>query len=218
MSEEKLRAEPPYRLRRNKVQGSYSKERIFALLDSAAICHLAVIDEGLPVVIPTLYARMEEVILVHGSRGSSVLKAAQAQEKVNLVVTLVDALVLPDNIFDHTVDYRSVSVAGRARLVREPAAKAQALEHLSRVVLPGRWEQVRRPNDTELRQTSVVEVAIEQAVMKSSQADPEELDSPHAWTGRLVLGKRPVLPAPSRSWQQSLGAIEPTQLAARFLR
>ena len=218
MSEERLRAEPPYRLRRNKVQGSYSKERIYALLDSAAICHLAVVDQGLPVVIPTLYARMGDEILVHASRASSVLKAAQAHESVNLVVTLVDALVLPDNIFDHTIDYRTVSVAGRVRLIEEPAAKARALEHLSRVVLPGRWEQVREPNDTELRQTSVIAVAIEQAVMKSSETDPEELDSPRAWTGRLIFGERPVLPAPSQSWKESVGTIDPPQLASRFVR
>lgn len=218
MSEEKLRAEPPYRLRRNKVQGSYSKERIYELLDSAAICHLAVVEDGLPVVIPTLYARMGDEVLLHGSRASSVLKAAGSQEKVNLVVTLVDALVLPDNIFDHTVDYRTVSVAGRARLVNEPVAKARALEHLSRVVLPGRWEQVRGPNDAELRQTSVIAVAIEQAAMKFSDTDLEEIDSAAAWTGRLVFGERPVQPAPSKSWKDSVGSIDPSRIASRFLR
>lgn len=218
MTQKRLRAEPPYRLRRNKGQGDNSTERIYALLDSTAVCHLAVVEDGLPVVIPTLYARMGDEILIHGSRASSVLKAAQSQAMVNLVVTLVDALVLPDNIFNHTVDYRTVSVAGRARLLEDPMEKSRALEHLSGKVLPGRYQTVREPTAKELRQTSVIAVAIEQAVMKFSETGLEELDSPDAWTGKLILGPRPVSPQPSRSWERATAGIDAAEVASRFLR
>ena len=169
-------------------------------------------------VIPTLYARMDDEILVHGSRASSVLKAAQARSMVNLVVILVDALVLPDNIFDHTIDYRTVSVAGRAHLIDDPVAKARAAEHLSRAVRPGRYETVRAPDAKELRQTSLNAVSIEQAVMKFSDTGLEELDSSDTWTGKQALGLRPVSPLPSNSWNKDRTGTDAEQVASRFLR
>ena len=101
-----MRAGPHKRLQRHEVQPSYSQVRILSHMDSAAICRLGVVAEGLPVVIPTSCARMEEETPVDESRGSSVLEAARAQARLDLV----DELVLRENIFDHMIDYCSVSV------------------------------------------------------------------------------------------------------------
>ena len=155
---------------------------------------------------------------MHGSRTSSVLKAGQARSMVKLVVTLVDGAVLPDNIFAHTIDYGTVSVAGPAHLIDHRVAKARAIGRLSSAVLPGRYQAVRVPDAKELRQTSLIPVSIEQAVMKFSDTGSEELDSSHTWTGKLVLGLRQVSSIPSKSWKKDRTGIHAEQVASRFLR
>ncbi len=206
----------PYRLRRNKDQGSYSREEIYELLDSEALCHLAVVIDNSPVVIPTLYARRGDEILVHGSRASSILRAAQSHALVNLMVTRLDALVLPDAIFEHTIDYACVSVAGFARIIDDEAEKSAALNYLSESVFPGRYAQVREPNDSEARQTTIIAIAIEQATLKFSRTDLAAIDSPSTWTGRIRLGKRPLTLEPSSSWETQRPQGDFEALAAKF--
>ncbi len=187
-------------------------------MDSAAVCHPAVVEEGLPVVIPTLYAGMNDEILVHGSRASSVLEAGQARSIVNLVVTLADAVVLPDNIFDRTIDYRTVSLAGPAYLIDLPLAKARAIGHLSRASLPGRYEAVHAPDAKELSQTSLIAVSVEQAVMKVSDTGLEDLDSWDTWTGKPLLCLRQATAIPSKSRKKDRTGVDAEQMASRILR
>ena len=207
---------PPYRLRRNKNQASYAKSEIYALLDTAALCHLGVVIDGSPVVIPTLYARRANEILVHGSRASSVLASARSGSRVNLVVTVIDALVLPDSIFEHTIDYSSVSVAGTAREITSNPEKSQALTYLSEAVLPGRYAKVREPSESELRQSTVLSIEIEDASLKFSHTDLTEIDSPGVWTGRIALGARPLAVQPSASWLGQEGSSDLEAMAAKY--
>lgn len=178
-------------MRRLHERGAYDRETIDAVLDAALVCHLGFVSDGAPVVIPTLHARVGDELLLHGSAASRALRAAGSGLDVCVTVTLLDGLVLARSIFEHSVNYRSVMVFGRARAVEDPAEKLAALRALSDQLLPGRWDDVRAPSRQELKGTSVLVLGLQEASAKVRNGPPEDGEGPDGeldvWAGEIPL-------------------------------
>lgn len=178
------------RVRRAPERGSDDPQVVRAILDAAFLCHLGTVVDGRPVVIPTLYGRDGDALVLHGSAASRTMRRGAAGLPVCATVTLVDGLVLARSAFHQSANYRSVVVHGDAEVVDDPHAKRAALEVLTEHVAPGRAAEVRPPSDAELRATTVLRLPLTHAVAKvrahGVADDVEDLDLP-VWSGVLPL-------------------------------
>src|SRR2546428_8049446 len=141
-------------VRRLPPRGVYDRAAVFAILDEALVSHVGFVRDGQPFVIPTIFARVEDRLYLHGSAASRMLGALAEGADVCVTVTLVDGLVLARSAFHHSMNYRSVVVLGRARLVTDPEEKRAALEAGVEHGVPGRSRDGRDPSERELRGTS----------------------------------------------------------------
>ncbi|HMM78163.1 MAG TPA: pyridoxamine 5'-phosphate oxidase family protein [Gammaproteobacteria bacterium] len=187
------------RLMRYPTRGHYDKATIYPILDEALICHVGFSIDGQPYVIPTIHARMGDELLLHGLKGGRLLEHIGAGNPICVAVTLLDGLVLARTAFNHSMNYRSVVLYGRGAAIEEPAAKLAALERLTEQVAPGRWRDVRPPNDKELKATTIVGIDIESATAKIRQGPPgddgEDLAFP-VWAGVVPT---PIVPQPPQT-------------------
>jgi uncharacterized protein len=161
------------RVRREPQRGRYDRETIDAILDEALLCHLGFEVDGRPYVIPTLHARVGDVLYVHGSAASRMLRHAASGALVCVTVTLFDGLVLARSVFNHSVNYRSVVLLGTATLV-EGDEKRSALHALTEQLAPGRWDEARQPTAKELKATWILSVPIEEVSAKVRNGPPED--------------------------------------------
>jgi nitroimidazol reductase NimA-like FMN-containing flavoprotein (pyridoxamine 5'-phosphate oxidase superfamily) len=177
-------------LKRLPKRAEYDRERVYAILDEAFICHIGFVSDGQPYVIPTGYGRLGNVLYVHGSAASRMLRNLSEGIDVCVTVTLIDGLVLARSAFHHSFNYRSVVILGKARLVEDAAEKIAALRAFTENVMPGRWDQVREPNETELKVTTVLALPLEEVSAKvrtGGPIDDEEDYSLPVWAGVLPL-------------------------------
>jgi nitroimidazol reductase NimA-like FMN-containing flavoprotein (pyridoxamine 5'-phosphate oxidase superfamily) len=168
-----LRPDKRIRITREPQRGRYDRETIDAILDEALLCHLGFEVDGQPYVIPTLHARVGDIVYVHGSAASRMLKQLAGGVRVCLTVTLFDGLVLARSVFNHSVNYRSVVLLGTAQLVPD-GEKAEALHALTEQLAPGRWEEARQPTAKELKATWILALPIEEASAKVRSGPPED--------------------------------------------
>ena len=185
-----LEATERTRVRRLPKRAVYDKAQIYSILDEGFICHLGFVAEGQPYVIPTGYARIEDSIYLHGSAASRMIRTAAEGLDVCVTVTLVDGFVLARSAFHHSMNYRSVVVLGKARLVTERDEKWKALQGFTNHIVPGRWEEARQPNEQELKGTSVLALAIEEASAKVRTGGPIDDEEDYAlpvWAGVVPL-------------------------------
>jgi nitroimidazol reductase NimA-like FMN-containing flavoprotein (pyridoxamine 5'-phosphate oxidase superfamily) len=191
-------ASPRTTVRRQRQRGVYDAATIEAVLDEALICHVGVVVDGAPVVLPTVHARRDRTLYLHGARANAMLRAGDGAE-VCVTATLVDALVLARSAFHHSVNYRSVVVRGPARAVTDPEEQRAALDALVEHVAPGRSAETRPPTDEELRTTLVLAVGLDEASAKVRTGPPLDEPEDHAlphWAGELPLAVVPGPPVP----------------------
>src|SRR5436189_703110 len=150
------------RVVREPQRATYDRPTIYRILDEGFICHVGFVVDEQPFVIPTSYGRDGDVLYIHGSAASRMLRNGAAGIPVCVTVTLLDGLVLARSIFNHSMNYRSVVVLGTAVAVNDPQEKLDALRALSEHILPGRWADVRQPNERELKATLVMRLPIEE--------------------------------------------------------
>ncbi len=187
------------RIRRLPKRGAYDKETIYGIVDAAPICHVGFVDHGQPVVIPTIHARRGDKLFLHGAPASRLLKHIQRGAPVCVTVTLLDGLVLARSVFHHSMNYRSAVIFGRGRLLEEDAEKLAALEAITEHVMPGRWADARQPTTAELRATTVVEIAIEEASAKARTGPPVDDEEDYGlpvWAGVLPTALTYAAPIP----------------------
>jgi nitroimidazol reductase NimA-like FMN-containing flavoprotein (pyridoxamine 5'-phosphate oxidase superfamily) len=178
------------RVVREPQRAVYDRDAVYQILDEGFICHVGFAIEGQPYVIPTSYARKNDLLYVHGSAASRMLRHADSGIPVCVTVTLLDGLVLARSIFNHSMNYRSVVVVGTAISIEDRAEKLAALQALSEHILPGRWKDSRQPNEQELKATSVLQLPIEEFSAKVRQGpviDDEEDYSFPTWAGIIPL-------------------------------
>ena len=181
---------PRTTLKRLPKRGSHERETINQILDEGFICHVGFVIEGQPFVIPTGYARIGDRLIIHGSQASRMLRALKTGIDACINVTLIDALVLARSAFHHSMNYRSVVILGRATLIDEREEKLEALFALSEHMIPGRWQEVRKPSEAELQQTTVLSMPIEEASAKIRTGPPLDDEEDYAmevWAGVLPM-------------------------------
>jgi nitroimidazol reductase NimA-like FMN-containing flavoprotein (pyridoxamine 5'-phosphate oxidase superfamily) len=178
-----LRPPDRIRIKREPQRAVYDRSTIEAILDEALISHLGFAVDGQPFVIPTLHARVGDVVYVHGSSASRMLRHLDGGAPVCLTATIFDGLVLAKSVFNHSVNYRSVVLFGIARPADD---KRAALRALTEQLAPGRWDEARQPSDQELKATSILALPIEEASAKvrtgAEEDEPEDVDLP-VWSG-----------------------------------
>lgn len=178
------------RVVREPQRGVYDRETAYAILDEGFICHVGFVTDGQPFVIPTGYGRVDDNLYIHGSAASRMLRNLDRGVAVCVTVTLLDGLVLARSIFNHSMNYRSVVVLGTAVAVTDSVEKLEALHRLSEHIVPGRWKEVRAPNEQELKATLVLRLPIAEFSSKVRQGPPiddEEDYSFPTWAGVLPL-------------------------------
>jgi nitroimidazol reductase NimA-like FMN-containing flavoprotein (pyridoxamine 5'-phosphate oxidase superfamily) len=181
---------PRTRLVREADRAVYDREAAYRILDEGFLCHVGFVADGQPFVIPTSYGRKDDTLFIHGSAASRMLRQMKEGLPVCITVTLLDGLVLARSIFNHSMNYRSVVVLGKATLIDDPAEKIEALRLLSEHIIPGRWADSRQPNERELKATSILRVPIEEfsaKVRKGPVVDDEEDYSFPTWAGVVPL-------------------------------
>lgn len=186
-------------VRRLPKRGVYDKNEVYGILDEGFLCHVGLTIEGQPYVIPTGYARIGDEIFLHGSAASRMLRSVGEGIDVCVTVTLVDGFVLSRSAFHHSINYRSVVMLGRARVVEDAAEKMAAMHAFTNHILPGRWEEVRPPSEQELKSTMVLALPLEEVSAKVRKGPPVEdegdLERP-AWAGVVPLRGQLGQPVP----------------------
>jgi nitroimidazol reductase NimA-like FMN-containing flavoprotein (pyridoxamine 5'-phosphate oxidase superfamily) len=188
------------RVRRHPERATYDRETVWSILDEGLVCHLGFVADGGPFVMPTMYAREGDVLYVHGSPASRMLRAAAGPADVCLTVTLLDGLVLARSVFSHSMNFRSVVVVGRAEEITDPEEKMAASRALVEHVCRGRWADARHPSARELATTTVLRLRLDEASAKIRSGGPREADADQglpAWAGEVPLRVRPLPPVPA---------------------
>ena len=199
------------RVRRHPERGVYDRAAIDAILDEALFCQLGFAVAGQPYVIPTIHARVDDLLYLHGSPASRMLRSLGSGLDVCATATIVDGLVLARSVYKHSLNYRSAIVLGRARRVDDPDEKRAALAAIVEHVVAGRGADARAPSEQELGGTAVLALPIAEASAKVRTGPPEDFDADLAlpiWAGvvplRLVAGEpeadadvREGIPVPS---------------------
>ena len=189
------------RHRRMRENGRTDRAELNEVLSAGFICHLGVVVDGVPMVVPTVYGATAETLYLHGSVASRSL-AADPGATVCVTVTHVDGLVLARSVFEHGVNYRSAMVYGVPRIVADAQEKLEGLRVLSEQAAPGQWDYARRPNRKELAATTLLALPLDQASVKISAGPPEDGDGPDGalglWAGEIPvrLAWQPPVPDP----------------------
>jgi nitroimidazol reductase NimA-like FMN-containing flavoprotein (pyridoxamine 5'-phosphate oxidase superfamily) len=193
-SSEPTNPTPRTRVVREPQRAIYDRDTVNQILDEAFLCHVGFVansnSDSQPYVIPTSYGRNGDVLYIHGSAASRMLRNLDQGVPVCVTVTLLDGLVLARSVFNHSMNYRSVVILGTATLVDDPAEKLAALRALSEHIIPNRWDDARQPNEKELKATSVLRLPINEFSAKvrvGPPVDDEEDYSFPTWAGVLPL-------------------------------
>lgn len=178
------------RVRRHPERGAYDKTTVYQIIDEAIICHVAFVEGQEPFVIPTLHARHDDSILLHGASSSRLMRHLESGQRVSLAFSLVDGLVMARSVFSHSINYRSVVLFGQGQKIEADNEKLVALERFTERIMPGRWADARWPTAVELKATSVAMLPIELASAKIRQGPPvddeNDLGLP-VWAGIVPL-------------------------------
>jgi len=196
-------------------RGHYDRETIYAILDQTFLCHVGFLAEGQPYVIPTGYGRSGDVLFVHGSAASRMLHSLAEGIPVCVTVTLLDGLVLARSVFHHSMNYRSVVILATARLVADREEKLRALRAIAEQIVPGRWDDARKPSEQELKATSVLAVPLAEASAKIRTGPPKDEKEDYAlpiWAGVVPLPIAPGTPQPDPALPAALAKSVPTYL------
>jgi nitroimidazol reductase NimA-like FMN-containing flavoprotein (pyridoxamine 5'-phosphate oxidase superfamily) len=187
LSEAALSSTPRTTLRRHKERGSADRADLYAVLDAGLICHLGVVADGVPVVLPTAYGRDGDTMYLHGSSANGAFAAAAGQA-VCATVTHLDGIVCARSVFSHSVNYRSAVVFGTATVVTDEDERWQALRLITDHLVPGRWAAARQPTRKEMAATAVLSLPLAEASVKvrtGMPADPPEDLGLDVWAGVL---------------------------------
>jgi nitroimidazol reductase NimA-like FMN-containing flavoprotein (pyridoxamine 5'-phosphate oxidase superfamily) len=190
-------------------RGLSDRAALYAVLDEGRICHLGVVIDGSPRVIPTGYGRSGDTLYIHGSSGASSLMTGPSQE-ICITVTHLDGIVLARSLFHHSINYRSAIIYGTPHLLTDEDEKLAGLHAIVERLAPGQWDIARKPTPKEMAATSVLSVSLEEASVKVRQGPPGDDDEDYAldiWAGVLpvhqVFGEplpdpklRPGIPVP----------------------
>ena len=181
------------KVRQLRDKASYEKETVHSILDAGLVAHVGLVQDGEPVVVPMLYGRDGDTLFLHGARKARIIRLLEDTGKICINVTLLDGLVLARSAFASSMNYRSVTVFGKARLVDNLDDKKHALHVISEHAMPGRRAELRLSHENELKMTGVIVLEIDSASAKISSGMPDDeacdLDTA-VWAGVLPIETR----------------------------
>jgi uncharacterized protein len=176
-------------LHRLRERGATDRSALYDVLDAGLICHLGVIIDGSPVVLPTGYGRIGEILYLHGSSGNHSFRFA-VDQAICVTVTLLDGLVCARSVFHNSMNYRSAVIFGAARLVTDGDERLAAIQAITEHLIPGRWEHSREPTKKELAATAVIALSLGEASVKIRSGGPKDEDEDYEldhWAGVLPI-------------------------------
>lgn len=179
---------------RGPKRAHYDKKLVHEILDSHFICYVPYIHGNTSIVIPTGYGRKGDQVLIHGSNKNRMLLSLLDQELASLTVSHMDGLVLARSVFHHSINYRSVTVFGKAHVIADREEKMEALRIITEGIIPGRWDEARIPNEKELNGTLVLAIDITEASAKVRDVGASDEVADHdlnVWAGVLELETNP---------------------------
>ena len=191
---------PKLQVKRHAERGKYGRDDIISILDDGYLVHIGFFEDGLPYVMPTLYARIGEMVYIHAATGNRLMGLLRNGETVCLEVTLADGIVLADSLFSHSMNYRSVMLFGQGQEVKGLDEKSEILIAFSEKLVPGRGQDARVPSKAELKQTGLFGFNIDTASAKVRTGPPstDEGESyQSSWTGVIPLKEQWGTPIPS---------------------
>lgn len=202
------------RVKRMPARARYERSTVEQILDEGLVAHLAFVQDGQPYAIPTLQARVEDTVYLHGSAASRAIRLLATGAPACLTVTLLDGLVLARSAVHQSVNYRSAMILGAARLVEPEDEKMLALQRFTERIVPGRWGEVRQPTSKELKGVSVLAMSLQECSAKVREGfpldDAEDMDLP-VWAGvvplRLTAGDLQPDPALAGGIASSAAAV-----------
>lgn len=185
------------RINRHSERGRYSAADIYPIVDEALICHVGLVADGQPLVIPMIHARLGDTLYLHGAPASRLLQQAKSGIPLCVTVSLVDGIIFARAVFKHSLNFRSAVLFGTGRLVHDPDEKMRAFEAVTEHIAKGRWAEARWPTRKEMAATLVVAMDIDGASAKVRTGGPldddEDLSLP-IWAGVLPLAQTPQPP------------------------
>src|SRR5215470_4647173 len=179
------------KLARLRERGLTDRAALHDVLDAGQICHLGVVIDDAPVVLPTGYGRIGDTVYLHGSSANRSLMAAAGAE-ICVTVTLLDGLVCARSVFHNSMNYRSAVIYGTARLVTDEAERLEALHAITDHLIPGRWDHSRRPTRKELAATAVLALSLAEASVKARTGGPKDDEEDYDldyWAGVLPISR-----------------------------
>jgi nitroimidazol reductase NimA-like FMN-containing flavoprotein (pyridoxamine 5'-phosphate oxidase superfamily) len=199
------------RVKRAPERGVYDREAIYEIVDEALYCHVGFVQDGQPFVIPSTHARDGDDLLLHGATSSRLIRHIQAGHEVCIAITFMDGLVLARSIYSHSMNYRSAVLFGKGGIVEGDEETLRGLELLSEHIMPGRWDDSRKPNEKELKATAVVSISIESASAKVRTGPPNDEDEDYElpfWAGVLPIQQRFLDPESDPRLDQNIALPE----------
>lgn len=158
--------------RRHPERATHDFDAIASVLDEALVAHVGFMQDGAPVVMPTVSWRMDDHLYFHFGAHSRFAKVLAGGAEVCVTVTLLDGLVLARSAFHHSVNFRSVMLFGVAELVEDEVHKRRSLDALVDHVVAGRSAVVRAPDAKELDLTAVLRLPITEGTLKTRSGPP----------------------------------------------
>jgi nitroimidazol reductase NimA-like FMN-containing flavoprotein (pyridoxamine 5'-phosphate oxidase superfamily) len=201
-----LSSTPRTTLRRHRERGQTDRAALYEVLDAGLICHLGVVADGTPIVLPTAYGREGDTLYLHGSSANGAFRAADAQ-RICVTVTHMDGLVAARSVFSHSVNYRSAVIFGTATIVKDEDERWQALRLITDHLIPGRWAVARQPTKKEMAATAVLSVPLTEASVKVRTGmpadEPEDYDL-DVWAGVLPISVTFGSPEPDPKMREEI--------------
>jgi uncharacterized protein len=210
MSPPDLSSTPRTVLHRHRERGRADRDDLYAVLDAGLICHLGVIADGVPRVLPTGYGRVGDSLYLHGSSANATFMAGGGQA-VCVTVTHLDGLVCARSVFTHSMNYRSAMIFGVARLVTEDGERMDALRVITEHLAPGQWAYARQPTRKELAATSVLAMPLTEASVKIRAGGPSDEPEDCAtdrWAGVVPVTVRFGEPEPDTALRPGIAVPE----------
>jgi uncharacterized protein len=210
-----LSTTPRTTLGRSKHRGLTDREDLYAVLDAGLVCHLGVVVNGAPMVVPTGYGRIGDTLYLHGSTGATSLRGTG---DVCVTVTHLDGVVLARSVFHHSLNYRSAMIYGPLRPVEEDEERLAGLRAITEQLAPGQWDAAREPTRKELAATSVLALSLAEASVKVRQGPPVDDEEDYGlpiWAGVLPLHQVWGTPEPDPAMAGGLAV--PEHIASRTI-
>jgi len=167
--------EEKFHVQRHADREVHERLNIEKLLDGQYVCHVGFIDPdvNLPFVIPMGFARDDNRILIHGSTGSRIMMAIAQEIDLCVTITQLNAIVVARSAFNSSMNYESVMIFGKARMLKEEE-KEVALERITSKLVPGLWEYGRAMTKKESAATLIVELTLDKVSAKARSGDPSD--------------------------------------------